>query len=278
MSAEFEKQKNARALAWTLAVGSAVFLMVWLISWSNPPKVVPNTEEYIEINLGNSDMGSGTDQPELPGDPAPAQQMAYTPPTPTQSHEESVRDVADEHESAPEAPVVTKPAVSRPDATKIAESKTVKTNNPVPQPPVEARRVPKAVAGRTLGGTGNGGNGAETYRPGNGEGSGNGPGDQGVVGGNPNGTRYSGVVIRRGLQGRSITKMPSLFGGTIKGKVILNITVDASGKVIEASRSADSPVTDREAVNFAIQKAYELRFNSGQQQTGAITFNFDYGS
>jgi len=278
MSAEFERQKNAQALAWTAGVAGTIFLMIWLITWSYPPKVVPVTEEYIEINLGNSDMGSGTDQPQLPGDPAPAKQTAYTPPSPTPSHEESVKDVADEHETASEAPVVTKPAVSKPDATKIAESKTVKSNNPTPQPPVEAPRVPKAVAGRALGGTGNGGNGADVYKPGTGEGTGNGPGDQGVVGGNPNGTRYSGIVIRRGLQGRSITKMPSLFGGNIKGKVILNITVDASGKVIEASRSADSPVTDRDAVNFAIEKAYKLQFNSGQQQTGAITFNFNYGS
>lgn len=277
-SAEFEKQKNAQALALTAGIGGAVLFMIWMISWSIPPKVVPEIQEYIEINLGNSEVGSGTDQPELPGEPAPAQQVAYTPPQPVQSNEESVRDITDENETSNDAPVVTKPAVSRPDADKIAASKIIKTNNPAPQPVAEAPKRPRATMGRTMGGTGNGGNGADTYRPGNGEGSGNGPGDQGVVGGNPNGTQYSGTPRNLGVR---VVQIPAQsFEDDFKesGKITLDIVVDGNGKLISANYSVNGSTLPKSSKNYniALRRAREIaypKYEGGFKQK--LTMNFD---
>jgi hypothetical protein len=279
MSAEFEKQKNARALAWTAGVGGSIFFLIWMISWTIPPKIVPVQEEYIEINLGNSEVGSGTDQPELPGEPAPAQQVAYTPPQPAPSHEENVRDVADENETSPDAPIVSKPAVSKPDATKINESKSVTANPaPVREPVAPAPPRPKATMGRTMGGTGNGGNGADTYRPGNGEGSGNGPGDQGVVGGNPNGTRYSGTPRNLGVR---VVAIPAAYfedDFNESGKITLDIEVDGSGKLVSAGYQVSGSTLPRSSKQYtiALRRAREIpypKMEGGFKQR--LTMNFD---
>src|SRR5689334_12925365 len=108
MSAAFERQKNIRASAWTAAITGALFLLIAMIRWSTPVKSEQPVEDYVEINLGSGDQGSGTDQPQLPGDPAPAQHTAYTPPQPVISHEESVKDVSTE-ETSHDAPSVIKP-------------------------------------------------------------------------------------------------------------------------------------------------------------------------
>src|ERR1700694_4320876 len=205
MSADFERQKNIQASAWTAGITGAVLLLILLIRWPIPVKTEPPPQEYVEINLGNSDAGSGNDQPQLPGDPAPARQVAYTPPQPVQAHEESVKDVATD-EQGHEAPAVIKPVVSKPDATKInAESKTVRTTHTAPQPaPAPPQPNPRALMGHVMGGNGNGGNGAETYKPGTNEGIAGGQGDQGRPGGSPNGKSYTGTPRSFGVREFSI--------------------------------------------------------------------------
>ncbi len=118
MSPEFERQKNIQASVLTAAItGALLFIFIW-VKLTIPQEEVPPVEEYIEVNLGSGDQGFGTDQPQLPGDPAPAQQVSYTPPQPVQSREEAVKDVASDNETSHEAPPVIKPAVSKPEATK----------------------------------------------------------------------------------------------------------------------------------------------------------------
>ena len=62
--------------------------------------------------------------------------------------------------------------VAKPNATRIDDNnKTVKqTTATTPQPVTQAPPKPRAVLGRTTGSNGNGGNGADTYKPGSGEG------------------------------------------------------------------------------------------------------------
>src|SRR3954471_14296732 len=167
MSADFERQKNIQASALTGGLAGALVLLFILVKWSIPVEEHAQPEEYIEVNLGSGDTGSGMDQPQLPGEPAPARQTAYSPPTHEKATEESVKDV-EANENSHDAPPIIKPTVSKPEVTKInEESKTVKTNtNPTPQPVVQAPPRPKAVLGHTIGGNGNGGNGADSYKPG----------------------------------------------------------------------------------------------------------------
>jgi hypothetical protein len=252
MSAEFEKQKNIRASAITGGIAGSLLILFILVKWAIPVKSEPPVEEYIEINLGSSDQGFGTNQPELPGDPAPAQQANYTPSQPVHSAEESVRDVA-ENETSPDAPVVHKPAVSNPTATKIsAESKAVKSTNTTPAPVVQPQRVPKALASRTLGGNGPGGNGADSYKPGGNQGIAGGNGDQGVVGGNPNGTRYSGTPRNMGVRIVNIPSQSFEDDFNESGKIALDIEVDGNGKLLNAAYQVNGSTLPKSSKQYAI--------------------------
>src|SRR5215212_5427889 len=235
MSVEFERQKNIRAAALTAGIAAAVVLLIILVKLTTPPKIVPVIDDFVEIqlpNLGNSDVGSGNDQPQLPGDPAESQQTAYTPPQPTHAAAEAVKDISNDDEKSNDAPPVTKPAVSKPDATKInTETKTVKTNNTTPAPPVVTPPRPKATLGKTIGGNGNGGNGADTYKPGTGEGQGGGPGDQGVHGGDPNGKVYTGAPRNLGIKTYNIPAQNFEDDFNESGKIALDIVVNENGKL-----------------------------------------------
>ncbi|HEU4469899.1 MAG TPA: hypothetical protein VFR58_02345 [Flavisolibacter sp.] len=276
MSLEFERQKNARALAWTGGVATAVLLMIFFIKWAIPVKEEQPTEEYIEINLGSGDTGSGDDQPELPGDPAPAQQVAYTPPQPVTSSQEDVKDLTDENETSNDAPQIAKPVVSKPDARKVAESKTIsRPSTTTPQPVAEAPRQPKAALGRTTGGNGNGGNGADTYRPGTGEGVAGGPGDQGRPGGIPNGRNYSGTPRNFGVKIMSIPNQTFEDDFNENAKVAMDIVVGENGKVSSATyQPKGSTTSDRKYIDIARRSAFKLNMGSNSGEKGTVIFNF----
>jgi hypothetical protein len=274
MSAEFERQKNMQAFALTAGMSGAILLLIFLVHWSIPTKVEVPIDEPIEINLGVGDIGSGTDQPELPGDPAPAQQTAYTPPQPSHATEESVKDVPTD-ETSHEAPAITKPVVTKPNATKIdAPAKTVKTNTtptPLPVPPAPK---PKAVAGRTLGGNGSGGNGAETYKPGTGEGVAGGNGDQGRPGGSPNGKSYTGTPKSFGVKEFNIPNQSFEDDFNQNAKIAMEIVTDGDGKVISAnytSRGSTGTATEN-MKEIARRRAFQLKV--GPDMKGTVIFNF----
>lgn len=253
MSATFERQKNTQAAVYTAGITGGLLLLFFLVTMSIPKTEVPVAEDFVEVNLGNGDVGSGNDQPLLPGDPAPAEQQTYTPPQPAPATETAVKDVTNDHETSNDAPVVSKPAVSKPDATKVAESKTVRTNNPTPTPvsnPAPSR--PRAVMGRTMGGNGNGGNGADTYRPGTGEGVAGGNGDQGRPGGDPNGRNYSGTP--RTIAARIISIPFRNYQNDFKegGKIALLVSVDENGKLLSANYQQSGSSLPRSSKNYSI--------------------------
>lgn len=257
-TADFERQKNIQASLYTAGIAGAMLLFIFLVKFYEPIVPPPPQEEIIDINLGSSDVGSGHDQPQLPGAPAPAQQVAYTPTHEAQqSVHEAVKDVEENTER--EAPPVYKPAVTKPDAKKInEETKVVKTTpttanvTPTPAPP-----RPRAVMGQVRGGNGNGGNGAETYHPGTGEGQGGGPGDQGSIGGNPNGKNYTPKHL-----GVRVVNMPTKnFQDDFNegGKVVLEISVDEDGRLLSANfKPGGSSITNRNQIEIAKRRAREL--------------------
>lgn len=277
MSADFERQKNIQASAITLAIAIGLLLLFIFVTWTIPTETKTQPDEYIEVNLGSGDQGSGTNQPELPGDPAPAQQTAYTPPQPVHSAEESVKDV-ESNETDREAPPIIKPAVSKPDATKInAESKAIKTTNTNPQPVVtQAPPRPKAVLGRTIGGNGNGGNGADSYKPGGNEGIAGGNGDQGRPGGSPNGKRYTGSPRSFGVKVLSIPNQSFQDDFNQNAKVAMDIEVDENGKVSSATyQPRGSTTADRKYIDIARRYAFQLKMGSVDGgQRGTVIFNF----
>jgi len=119
-----------------------------------------------------------------------------------------------------------------------------------------------------MGGNGNG-NGKN---PGNGEGSGTRDGHG----------AGSGVSIGSGLKGRRI-KNHLTFEDDFNenAKVIVDITVDKSGKVIGAEINPRGTTTSNATIRaIAKRKAYELTFNLGneEEQTGSVNFTFKVNS
>ena len=274
----FEKEKNTKAGIITAAVAAFILLLAFFIKWQLPAAPPPPVDEGIEINLGSSDAGFGSDQPQLPGDPAPAQQVAYTPPQPAPAPAESVRDVETD-DKASDAPVITKPTNPKPDATRLdAESKSVKptpTTQPVAATPTPPK--PKAVLGRTVGGSGSGGNGASTYERGGNQGTAGGTGDGGRPGGNPNGTNYTGTPKNFGMKVLSIPSQSFEDDFNQNAKIAVEIQVDESGKITSAALTSkgSTGTATSEMKATALRLARQLKMGSFEGgQKGIVVFDF----
>ncbi len=275
MTVDLDKRNYAEAALYTGIIAVALLLLIWFVKFYQPMVIPPPQEETIEINLGSSDMGSGKDQPQLPGEPAPAQQPSYTPPQASATTEEAAKDMEENNEA--DAPPVTKPTVTKPDAKKIAEeTKTVKTNAPVSTaPPTPPAPRPKAVMGQVRGGNGSGGNGATTYKPGTGEGQGGGPGDQGSVGGNPNGRNYTPKNL--GVRVVSIPAQSFEDDFNEGGTIALDIEVNPGGQLVSAAYQVNGSSLPRSSkqYNIALTRARQIKYpqyESGFKQK--LSFNF----
>jgi outer membrane biosynthesis protein TonB len=284
---EFNTRKNQKAGLYTLLICGVLLTMLLLISWNlpfNPPTPV---EEGLEVNLGNSDQGLGSDQPFLPNDPSKQDQEKYTPPKTVSPTKEALKDVETDDKDPDPAPAVKQPPVTKPEAKKIPEKDlTVKTPhktiqpavNPTPTPP-----KPKAVF-HGANGDGTGGNDADHFKQGGNQGIGGGKGDQGKPGGDPNSTNYKGggngngvAIEKRGLVGRKIVHTPSFTDEfNDNAKVAVDITVDASGNVTSAEYQLKGSTTaDANMKAIAIRKARLVKFNTGSDDSnGTLIFNF----
>lgn len=277
MTVDLDRRNYSQAALYTGIIAGVLLLLVWFVKFYQPlPPSPPPQAEVIEINLGSSDVGSGNDQPELPGEPAPAEQQSYSPPQPVaQAADEAVKDVEENDE--PDAPPVAKPSVTKPDAKKInEETKVAKTPTttatPTPAPPAPK---PRAVMGQVRGGNGNGGNGAATYKPGTGEGQGGGPGDQGSIGGNPNGKDYT--PRRLGVRVVSIPAQSFEDDFNEGGTIALDIEVDPSGRLVSATYQVNGSSLPRSSkqYNIALTRARQIKYP--QYETGfkqKLSFNF----
>ena len=287
MADNFESEKNLKATGYTAVLCTLLLIILLYVSWTRPVEVPPVTEEGIEVNLGNSDKGLGTNQPYLPGQPSAEDKEKYTPPKQAVVEKEPVKDVETDDKNKEDAPVVKKAIVTKPDATKIPDKEIVKKAvKPVKQPetlPTPYKPRPKAVF-HGVNGTGTGGNGADDFKPGGNQGVAGGRGDQGAPGGDPNSTNYtggghgnSGVTISRGLAGRGIIHTPVFTDDfNENAKVAVDVHVDAAGNVIDAVYQPRGSTTADDAMKaIAIRKAKLVKFNVGDDESvGTIVFNF----
>lgn len=281
MEQHFERQKNMQASGITAIVCLIVFLLFFFIRWTLPIVVPPPIDEGIEVNLGNSDFGSGDIQPMVPGDPAPesSTDAASTPPPAGQT--DPVENT--EEDNDPDAAPLTTP-VKTPKATVPTPVTKPVTKTTTPAPPTPK---PKATMGKQYtGGTGTGGNGADSYNNSKSQGNdASGSGDKGKPNGNPNSDNYTGsgrgaggVSIRSGLSGRRFTKLPSFEDNfNENAKVAVDITVNKSGAVTLATINPKGTTTTNGNIRaIALRKARQLKLNAGneEEQTGTIVFDF----
>ena len=283
----FESQKNVKASAYTAGICSLLLLLFLYVTWTLPATPLPAIEDGIEVNLGNSDQGLGSNQPYLPGKPSAQDQQKYTPPKVAAVEKQAVKEVETNDNEKEEAPVVKKPPVTKPDATKISEKeitpKVVKARQPAENPAPHKPR-PKAVF-NGVSGTGTGGNDADSYKPGGNQGIAGGRGDQGKPGGDPNSTNYtgnpgnghSGVTISKGLQGRKIVGTPNFTDEfNENNKIAVDVHVDGSGTVTRADyQQRGSTTSEGSMIAIALRKAKQVKFNAGGDESfGTIIFNF----
>ena len=276
----FERNKNVKALSYTTAVISLLFLVFVLLKWSLPITPPPLVDTGVEVNLGNTDRGLGNVPPQIPGEPAEEQQTNFNPPPSHQAQAETEPDVAENNEK--DAPVIhtsSKPEKKKEIAVVNNKNKKIATkpiSSPTPAPP-----KPKAVyaGGKSKNSSGNN---ADSYNTSRNQGIAGGSGDQGKPNGNPNsdsytgngGTGSAGISITNGLQGRRLASA-ARFQDQYKygGKVAVDITVDENGAVTSARVKPGSPFADLNAI--AVKRAYQLKFNKGNTiQSGTISILF----
>ncbi|MEO6070607.1 MAG: hypothetical protein ABIN57_11810 [Chitinophagaceae bacterium] len=282
MSNDFERQKKVKAYSITFGVAGALLLLLILIKWPIPHVPEPIAEEGIEVNLGSSDAGFGSDQPMLPGQPAPEEATAYNPPKQVHTVESNAKDIETDDRNE-ESPAITKPTISNPKATKInTENKVVKTS---PAPPVAATPAPprpKATMSGVRGGTGNGGNDAATYERGGNEGVAGGTGDQGRPGGTPGSPNYSGNAGRGGGGGPRVTRGDRKivryysFQGELPAAVVyaeIKVMPDGRGQFLQLAKGSTN--TGQAYKNAIIQYLNNIRFDvSDHESTVNVQFNF----
>jgi TonB family protein len=271
-----ERPIDIRATAWTVGVHILLFLLLMWISYSVPTSA-PVEELGMEVNLGTSDNGSGTDQPMAVDAPSEANLAASSKAAAQEQSDARELMQSDDPDAPAVAPVTTTKPTVRHNTVANTESRSRNTqrdatdNNTRPQQP---RYVYQ-------GSTGPGGNNAVTNRPGTSEGNTTGNGDRGVPGGTPGAANYTGSPgngtggISHSLSGRDIS--PRQFSAEFNegGKVVIRVTVDRDGNIVD-KKVKSSP--SKTLSNIALQKLSQAKFSPNKdaapQQFGEITIVF----
>jgi hypothetical protein len=279
---QFEKEKNLKALAITIAFCSSIFLFFFLMQWSLPTIQPPTADEGIEVNLGNSETGLGEIPPASPGD-FTENSTAETPADQQPAIEEPItNNTTDKGDVAiPSAPT-SKIVTPKPVVKEIVKS----TPKPVVKEVIKTTPAPKPKAVFS-GGTKNneGGNKADSYNGVKNQGIAGGKGDQGNPNGNPKSDSYtgnsasgnSGVKISSGLTGRFIAVMPRFQDEfNENAKVAIDVKIDENGKVIYANVNPRGTTTTNANIRqIAKNKALQVKFTTGkEEQSGTIVFDF----
>jgi hypothetical protein len=222
----------------------------------------PPPEEGITINFGTSDDGMGDVQPVEPVSAAEqTEQQQPTEETVSAPAESSQEMLTQETEEAP--PVVKK--------KKVEEQVKKEPPKEEPKPSTELSKAASAWKNKAKAQQANEG---ETGKP----------GDQGSVEGNPNsGSRVGGPAgsgITFSLAGRKLVGVPKITDNSQEqGKVVVDIVVDQSGKVVRAvpggrGSTTTSPVLYKKAMEAAMRAEFSVKSDGAIEQKGQMTFIF----
>jgi hypothetical protein len=285
MQIGFENEKNIKAGAVTATICLLLFLLFFYLQWTLPQIPIPVTGEGIEVNLGNSETGLGNIAPTIPGSPSVTEDIIKSNPASSKPQPSNTKIEAYENgdEAINNTAKITPKAENKPSTLIKPTSKP--SQNPIASKPVEPK--PKALF-KGGSSTTTSGNESDSYNGIKNQGIAGGKGDQGNPNGNPNsdsykgnggtGTAGNGVSIRSGLDGRRITRLPSFEDEfNENAKVAIDITVDQTGNVIEASVNPKGTTTTNQNIrNIALKKAKTLKLNAGNEseQVGTLVFSF----
>lgn len=277
----FEQQKNSKALAWTVGVHLLLLLIFIFSKYTLPAQPAPQ-DMGMEVNLGTTEDGSGTDQPQDMEDPAAATAaVAMSPAASAASSEKEINTTDDE--TAPAVNITPPKPTAKPNkqptpATAVKKPATTPNN-------ATAAKAAPAQSPRYVyqGGTGKGGNSAAENAPGTSEGIGNGNGDMGVPGGTPGASNYTGTPgagggssMRVSIAGRSLVSRPDPKAEFKEGgQVVIHVTVNREGQITDSRVVRAANATIRA---LALKKIQSVKFNKSDsapaEQFGDITFDF----
>ena len=269
-----------------------LLMFYWTLHTPNPPYPEGGGGEGsgLEINLGISETGFGASQPEEINIPkeeeVKAKPVVSSAPerilTQDVEEEDAIEASPKKETKKPKPNVAPAPEVKKPVQTATAEKPVEK--KPVVNP--NALYKPRTYSQGTTQGDGDqgkpGGNpNAPTYT---GQGRG-GSGGEGAGGGSGGGTgtgigQGSGPGYSFKLDGRSILSLPKPeYTNQVEGDVVVEVTVDKDGKVIQANPGVRGSTTlNEKLLQLAKEAALNARFdrnpNAPAVQKGTITYKF----
>ena len=268
----FDTVYERKSLALTTVV---MCLIVFLMFLAGMKYLDPMPESGVEVAYGVDMVGMG----ERTTPPSAAQQTQETPPqqesTPEQSTSPDVKDNLlaqdnDEEVAVPEVP-----------KKEEKKKETPKTETPKPDPK-PSRETSEALSS-ILGAANAGGNGTA------GQGDGQRPGYQGQIDGSQYADSYYGAGGGGssgkgwGLKGRSIATQGKVVQDcNEEGRVVVQIEVDRSGKVVKATAGVKGTTNSAQCLLDAARKtAYKHSWNPDDnapaRQVGFIVINFKLG-
>jgi colicin import membrane protein len=280
--------ERGKGLAGTAIIHLVLLVLLILVGFSVPPP--PEKEEGIMVNFGTDETGLGMVEPS-----PPAIQEETSPPLPSKTAVKTADDplLTQNSEEAPEVkkvdPEAVKKKLEKIEADKIrreqlrAEIK-IKEQEEIERKRVEAEQKRQAdIMNRTKNALANSKN-TGTSSPS--EGIAGGPGNQGVPNGSVDsknrgeggGTGNSGVSYD--LKGRGFQKLPPpKYDYQGEGRVVVEVSVDRMGKVIQAIPGTKGSTTLDEyllkvAKDAALQATFEVKNDAPEIQKGTITYNF----
>lgn len=252
-----------------ITAGAHVLLLILclFIGYTLPASTAVPDEMGMEVNLGNSDDGSGDNQ--AFSTDHPAYQPEETGKSVQREASEDPSNLATDENDA-DAPSI------RPNPANEQRRQHRQTEN---RQPAATQPKPKVLFPAS---NGNGGNAASINQAGGSEGNGKGNGDKGVPGGTPGSPNYSGIPgsgtggIAHSFQDRTMVARPAPDAEFREGgKVVIRVTVNPQGNII-AKRIKSA--ANAELGKIALRKVEEVRFSKSDiappEQFGDITFVF----
>jgi len=262
--------KYRSGLIGTILFHGMVLILLLYLAFTTPLPLP--AEQGILVDFGNSNTGFGNFEPRM-SDPAPVQPQPATPRA-TQQQEQMLTQDIEESAAVPEKPKEQKKETPT-ETQKEPPKDTPKVTQPVEQP----KPVERTVDERTL--FPGRGDAASTATS---QGAAGGQGNQGVPtgaadvhvygeGGDAAGNKWA--LSGRGLVGR--LPLPA-YNVQDQGTVVVEITVDKNGNVINARAGVRGTTTPNKTLHDAAEKAArQARFTTNPnviEQTGTLTYIF----
>lgn len=286
---EEQNFKNKKtAIAGFFTIGLHGLLLLYLLFTILTPPNPPYTDNGggMTVNFGTDAEGMGDLQPLTltPAEQLQPQTAAASASAPSTSQQQL------ETQTTEDAPIVEAPKKPTPvqKPNNNALFKPNKNNNTTQSTTTAAAEIPPAPKADPNALFNKGAYGSPNNSKG--DGTGNKPGDQGNPNGDPNSKNYLGDGDGSGsghgsgdlnggysLRGRSKLSLPAPPQCSNKGKVVIAIKVDRTGKVIDATfKRFESTVFDQCNVNNALSAARKATFNADPNapeiQEGTIAY------